>query len=368
MRQKRTVLITGVGSPGAPGVIQSLRLTNKFNFHLIGVDANRTAVGAAMVDRFYVIPEATKPAFIPSLLQICNQESVQVLLPMVTAELIPLARHSSEFLHLGCTVSISSPKALEISVYKDKLFSQLSRQGFPLPEFRNVSTADGLLDAIGDLGFPHRPVCFKPIRGDGSRGFHRLDSSSNPAADFFSAKADPSLVSLDGLKDLLRKKPDIPQLLVMEYLPGLEYSVDLLVHHGKVLVAIPRRRKTVVNGITIQGTIEHEPDVMLYATAIAEQLKLHGNIGVQVRRDAKGVIKLLEVNPRLQGTVVHCTGAGVNLPLLAVQLALGMPIAQSQLQINWGTRLQRYWAEVFFTSDGSPYQLSALDSSRSHKK
>jgi carbamoyl-phosphate synthase large subunit len=33
---------------------------------------------------------------------------------------------------------------------------------------------------------------------------------------------------------------------------------------------------------------------------------INGNIGVQVRRDRNRTPKIVEINPRIQGTIVHC--------------------------------------------------------------
>ena len=56
---------------------------------------------------------------------------------------------------------------------------------------------------------------------------------------------------------------------------------------------------------------------------------------------------LLEINPRVQGTISAALGAGVNLPVLAVKQELGMPISQNELLVNWGTKFVRYWEELF---------------------
>ena len=56
---------------------------------------------------------------------------------------------------------------------------------------------------------------------------------------------------------------------------------------------------------------------------------------------------IIEINPRVQGTIVAGLGAGVNLPLLAVKQELNLPISEEELQVKWGTKFSRYWNEVF---------------------
>lgn len=364
------VLVTGAGSPGAPGVVKSLRVggaaasgvagTTPTQVRIIGVDMKDSPVARQLSDAFYVVPPATDPAFIPLIADICRRERIDVVLPMVSAELVVLAKNRELLEQAGCRVSVSSPDALAVAINKGRLYRFLDCAGIGVPEFRVVKSAEQLLSAIHNLGYPTHPVCFKPIIGDGSRGFHILDPHRNSAHHLFNEKPNSAYLSYSELTLALQSVRRIPPLLVMEYLPGDEYSVDLLARPGQVLTSVPRLREATVGGITTRGLVPDVTDVsdvMECATSVVEALRLYGNIGVQVRRDVSGGVKVIEVNPRLQGTVVHCTGAGVNLPYLAVKLALDLPIRQEELRIRWGTRVTRYWAEVFTDADGHPFVL-----------
>lgn len=61
-----------------------------------------------------------------------------------------------------------------------------------------------------------------------------------------------------------------------------------------------------------------------------------------------GQFLLLEINPRVQGTIAAGLGAGINLPELAVKQELGLPISPAELDVKWGTQFSRYWKEVFY--------------------
>ncbi|OPZ17341.1 MAG: carbamoyl phosphate synthase-like protein [Bacteroidetes bacterium ADurb.BinA245] len=80
---------------------------------------------------------------------------------------------------------------------------------------------------------------------------------------------------------------------------------------------------------------------------------MHGNIGIQVKKDTNGNYLILEINPRVQGTIAAALGAGVNLPLLAIKQELGMPISDIEMQVNWNTGFSRHWAEVFYKETDS---------------
>ena len=57
---------------------------------------------------------------------------------------------------------------------------------------------------------------------------------------------------------------------------------------------------------------------------------------------------MLEINPRVQGSIAAGLGAGINLPVLALKQELGLPISPAELQVKWGTKFSRFWEEVFY--------------------
>lgn len=351
------ILLTGAGSPAASGVIRSLRLNRDMDVEIIGMDCNPEAVGFHMANRHVVGPRASDDSFIPFVLSLCAEENVGLLFSLVTDELIKLAEAKDELLRIGTRMSISSADSLRNVIHKGRLYQALQTAGMAVPEFRTVHTSEGLISALYELGYPARPVCFKPVVSDGSRGFHILDNGADRYRMLFQEKPSSAHISEDELLRILRGHTLIPETLAMEYLPHDEYSVDLLVKHGKVVVAVPRLREVTTGGITTKSLIAKEQDIVDYAAAVVERMQLNGNIGVQVRRDRQRQPKIVEINPRIQGTIVHCTAAGINLPALAAKQALGIPPSQDELEIRWGTRMTRYWEEVFYDVHGSSYAL-----------
>ncbi|GGE23165.1 carbamoyl phosphate synthase [Marinithermofilum abyssi] len=356
MLKPMTVLLTGVGSPGAPGVIKSLRAVKEYDFRIIGIDMNPHAVGQVMVDKFFIGPEATDPDFVPKLIRLCSAENVEVILPLVSKELPRFAKNFHRFKEIGTVVSVSEYNRLMQVINKGTLIHTLKKKGIPTPRSVIVNTVEGLRKALHDLGYPDHPVCFKPVVSDGSRGFRILDTRKNRLDPLFNEKPNSAYISDHELFRILSDCSVIPETIVMEYLPGEEYSIDLLARDGEVIIAIPRLREAIVNGISVKSTIVKEDDVIAYASRIVRELRLHGNIGVQICRDKDTQPKIIEINPRIQGTIVHCTAAGVNLPYLAVKLAKEIPIHSSELCVQWGTRMTRYWEEVFWSEAGQPIQ------------
>lgn len=338
------VLMTGAGAPGAPGILKCLRQEKDWTITL--ADADAEAKGKFLHDRFFQIPPANAPLFIQSLLELCEKNKINVILPLVTKELIPLALHKEDFEKKGIHVLVSAASSLEIANDKGKTFQFLEWRGVVIPSFRIVENLEQFTEAVKELGYPEKEICFKPCVSNGSRGFRILSGKMNELDLLFNYKPSAGYIQPDEARRILASGK-FPELLLMEYLPGDEYSVDCLADHGATVLAVPRLRKKMINGISVEGEIIQDHLIMEYCRQIIAALQLHGNIGIQVKRSASGIPLLLEINPRVQGTISACLGAGVNLPVLAIRQVMGIGTDPTAIPIKWGTRFSRYWEDVF---------------------
>lgn len=352
------VLVTACGAPGAPGIIKSLRLNGERSVWLFGTDMSEHAVGFSMVDSRQTVPPGHESdAFMAAIVDIVRIHSIDVVLPLSTYELIPLAKYRAQLEALGARVLVSPPDGLDIANDKAKLYARFAAANW-IPQHRIVRSLPDFLEAIHALGYPETPVCFKPAISKGSRGFRILDPQASTLERLLNWKPDGTRVNLESVIPALQESQLFPRLLVMEYLSGQEYSVDTLVADGRMLLAIPRSRDETRQGISFRGRTEYNPELVRLSKYIVEELGLAYNINLQFRYNRDGCSKLLEVNPRVSGTIVLCTAAGANMPYLALKLALDEPF--SLPSVRWGTSMTRYWEEVFYDADGSPYTLDLL--------
>lgn len=337
--------MTGAGAPGAAGILHCLQ--QEPSFHIIVADANPTATGRWLVPEFELVPKATEPNFVDTLLSICRKKNIHVLMPLVTKELIPLAQRIKEFELAGTKLLISSAASLEIANDKSKLYQFLQWRSIDVPAFRVVETIEQFETSIKELGYPGKTVCFKPSVSNGSRGFRIITAKLDEHHLLFNEKPNAAFMSLNDARRVLASGP-FPELLVSEYLPGEEYSVDCLCKGGEPILVVPRLRKRMINGISVEGEFVKEETIIAYCSQIIHELQLHGNIGLQVKKSDSGKFLLLEINPRVQGTISAALGAGANLPALAVKQELGLAINPAELEVKWGVQFSRYWSEVFY--------------------
>lgn len=337
--------MTGAGAPGAPGIIKCLLQDPAI--HLTVADADENAIGRYLHNRFIKIPRADDPGFVEELLAIAKKENADLILPVVTKELFPFSQEKKQFEAASIRVLVSSAEAIALANDKGACYEFLQKHGVIVPKFFVATTTEAFIHAAFELGHPQRSFCFKPCTANGSRGFRIVSDSINEAEQLFSQKPYNTNITYTHALKILSSQ-HFPSLVVTEYLPAEEFSVDCLAKNGKAVLVVPRTREKMVNGISVRGRFVNDKTVVEYCKKIIEEIGLHGNIGIQLKRSENGEPLLLEINPRVQGTIVAALGAGVNLPLLSVKQELGLPIQQEEMQVKWGTAFSRHWTEVFY--------------------
>jgi len=119
-----------------------------------------------------------------------------------------------------------------------------------------------------------------------------------------------------------------PVLLVSEYLPGEELSVDCFTDSGRQLRFVgPRTRERIQMGISFRSTaVEATEELEQIARCINGELALDGAWFFQVKKDRTGAFKLMEFAPRQSSTMGLYRHAGVNFALLSLFNARGLPV------------------------------------------
>jgi carbamoyl-phosphate synthase large subunit len=337
------VLMTGAGAPGGPGIIKCLQTNNQLN--LIVCDINEQASGRFLNNAFFVGKSANDPDFLEFMLEKCQTLKIDVLFPLVTKELFIFSKHKKLFSQIGTKVIVSEFESLNIANNKGLLHIHLSKHNLPTPNYQIAKTIEEVESAFDSLGFPNKKICIKPTISNGSRGVRIIDPSADEYNLLFNEKPNSLYIGKEKLLEIL-KGHTFPELLIAEFLPGEEFTVDTLVENGILKLVIPRLRTKLNGGISVAGEILKNEEIIEQVKKISASLKLNGPIGYQFKKDDNGAFKILEMNPRIQGTSVSLMGAGVNLPLLAVEQELGIKTVIPD--VKWGTKFVRYYNEIYY--------------------
>lgn len=331
------------------GTISDLKmLTDIEDLHVDVITADiidKDCPGFEFTGKKYLLPDGHDPLYIKSIMDICREEDITTIIPQYGRELVPLSRHRKLFEKNNIKVLVTEDsEKLETAIDKCKSYRYFKGSKF-IPDFEFAGSADEIERAIYKLGYPDVPVCIKPVLGEGGMGFKLLTKEHvNP----FGSRGNSPKMSWKIMRQQLEGYEKIPGIIVMEYLPGAEYSVDCVAKDGKCIVCIPRRRVETVMGVATVSTIEKKDELIDLSKEIISKLNLSYNINIQFKYSADGEPKLIEINPRVSGSLVSNYGAGVNMLEISLKTAYGIPI--DDINIAWGTKMMRYYDEVFIRS------------------
>lgn len=135
--------------------------------------------------------------------------------------------------------------------------------------------------------------------------------------------------------ELIRNKTELENALIRnekvaicEYLPGDEYTIDCFTdYEGNLRACKLRQRKRVKSGISVNSEVlPMNDDVFEIAKAINSKLKFNGVWFFQLKKDLNNEYKLLEIAPRVSGTMGVSRNKGVNFSLLTVFNSMKIPV------------------------------------------
>lgn len=340
------VLLSAVGSPTSPMGIQNLKNNGEREIRVIGVDMLVDPTIRQYVDSFYQVPAATDANYIDELLSVCKKEKIDVFIPGMTQELNAVHNRLDEFKSIGVLVSISEGKELLIANDKINLFNFLKKEGITLPKYYVTNTKDDLRDYCYKLGYPNNPVCVKISDGAGSRGVRIIDGRKQDIQSLFYSKPTIGTIALDDFLSAFSDETSIPNLMVMEFLPGPEYCIDALAESGEIIIMVGQKISSLAASTPIEAVLEINDEIYNHAKQVISSLKISGNVGIDYRFDSKGVPFITEVNPRTAQTLSLVCAGGADLRYLRIKQLLGEQIPECT--IKYGTHIKRRYLDMFY--------------------
>jgi carbamoyl-phosphate synthase large subunit len=315
------VMVTGVGGGGhGEQILKALRLADA-PYHVLGSDMSPYSTGLAVVDQACLMPPATDPDYITTLLGVCQAQGVEVLFHGSEPELKAISAARDRFTDAGILVPINPAHVIDTCLDKVRTMEELERHGFPVPAYRAIRSED---DAES---FDHLPAVLKPsVGGGGSANLFLVQDREEMRA---------------CARQLLSIYPEfIAQAYVGtpddEYTAGVLFDLDgnlinSIAIQRSIMSALSNRIKVenrsgrdelgpvlaISSGVS-QGRIGRFPEITSQCEAIAKAIGAQGPINVQCRV-VDGVVHVFEINPRFSGTTSLRAMVGYNEPDVLVR-------------------------------------------------
>lgn len=264
-------------------------------------------------------------AYVDWCLAFCREHRVDVFVPGGARSQV--ADRREEFAAAGTRVMVAGDgKTLKHLEDKAGFLAGVPPESAPIARYVKVNTAAEFAEAVTTLRPSCEKVCFKPSQSIFGLGFHVLKDGLSPVSRLLDGHA--NVISFDEACGILGTQEKFRDVLVMEYLPGTEYSVDCVGRRGELVCAIVRAKPRGDGADGSSQIIQENPVVEEMARAITRRYGLDGLYNMQFRDGADGGRpKLLEVNGRMSGGMALACLTGVHLLEVAIQVALNGPDA-----------------------------------------
>ena len=308
----KNILITGGGCPGWYSTYRLLRETEAGrDCTVYSCDLLAHTVGTSIAHDSFVVPRGDDARFIDVLQEHVSKLQIDLIIPLTDPELLPLARNEHRLRSLHCDVLISPPAALETALDKNRLYSALPHLSPAL--LSNIRDLDTLQRFIAEKS--DGASCFIKLKSaHGSRGTKKVVSDAAWIEGFRGKKPEDFGLTFprSHVSDLLAGH----EIIALETLPGTEYSIDCVFDrdHGLAFYGV-RERETIRNGIcsTARFVVDADDEFRRFVGAISDVVTFRYNINIQAKRDRDGALKLLEINPRISGSLESFGTVGHNL-------------------------------------------------------
>lgn len=314
------ILVTAASRrvPLIQAFVQALRRLG-LRGNVVTSDMNILSPGLYFSDRHYLVPLTTDPQYLPIIQSICFKERIHLLIPTIDDELPLFGTHADSFLKMGVRVVVSGAATGTICNDKLRTVQYLGARGIDVPQT--------WLPAELDFRNLHYPLFLKPRQGRGSVGAHAIYNERE-------------------LRFFLEYVPDP---VVQEYLPGREFTIDVLTDFtGRVISAVPRERLVVRAGVIDRGQTWNNPAMIDVGVRVAEALKIRGPANIQLKwHEDRGTV--FEVNPRFSGGISLTIAAGADFPAWLIEMRLGRRIRPAIGKFTDGLLMTCYETALFLS-------------------
>jgi hypothetical protein len=286
---KINVLIFPCGSENAMEIHTSLK--DCVNIEVFGASSKKDHGYFVYKNYIEELPFIQEEHFLKNFNKALRKYNIDIVFPTHDTVALFLAENLND---IAAKVALSGLEQARICRYKSETYRL----------FADTSFSPILYSSTAEI--KNFPVFIKPNVGEGAKNTKVIESLNDP------------VFNTEWQNDYL----------LMEYLPGIELSVDCFSDkNGELRFAGPRERYRTFAGISVNSfTVSLTNELKEIAEVINQRLKLRGLWFFQIKQDHKGKFKLLEVSVRAAGTMNLYRNLGVNFSLLTVYDLLGYDV------------------------------------------
>lgn len=317
----QNVLLTCFGGNVLYEIYNDFR--QRSDMELYVADMNSRSKARLLVDNFIQLLPANDPQYLDDLMIKAKEFDIKMIIPGGDEEALRLMPVKYKFEAQGIQVAVQDLAMLPLFASKSAMYDHLKSKGFKVPFYRTFKTLAEFEEVLKEVNYPREPYLVKPNSARGGRGITILSERicSNP--DHL------ALYNRELFVDLIDDKEEF---ILMEYIEGIVYDIDVLTYASGDVYLGPRKRFTNVTKNFSGNIFDHDPAVIEYSKKLFDILPTQYLLDYDLMVAPDGRIELLEINPRPSGSTVSYIPFGVNLYYILAQSYLNdqhIPVSTS---------------------------------------
>lgn len=253
-----------------------------------------------------------------------------IVIPLNDDIAIQLSKHKKE-LSQYTTPLVEDWETFQYACDKLKTMQVCMDNGIPCP--KTFSSLDDFLALEKTISYP---VVIKPRTGQAAVGFHISDAKENVVEYYQKAE----------------KK--YGPMLIQEYIPqtDIQYKCEMYVDREGTLKAAcvfaKNRWYPIDGGSSTLNTTVDRPDIIETCKLLLKKIGWKGYADIDLIQDPRdNVAKVMEINPRITGSVKICYEAGVNFSKLILQ-DFRKEYVEGAFNVKYGMQLRYLHTDVLW--------------------
>ena len=313
----KNILLTSLGGPLALEFVRDFQ--SRGDFRVFISDSNPMARARAVTKDFCVLPSGHSPDYQQSLLKVCQEHDIQMVIPGSDEEACSIMRARDLFDSADIVTAVQDAALVDVFYSKSAMYDHLKVCGVKVPFYYRFSSKSEFEKGLEMAGYPQKPLLIKPDSGRGGRGVYLLSEKNETNKDGL------MLINKDHFQRLWDEDA---VFIMMDYFDGVTYDVDVLTYHDGTHFLGFRKRFHNVSKFFWGNEFEDNDSVKQFAQSLYKAFPTKFLLDYDFLVTDEKEIVLLEINPRPSGSTISYLPFGVNLYYVLAQSYLNKQIIE----------------------------------------
>ena len=304
MKKRIKVLLTCIGHQPKKFFLKKIKESKKYNYQIIGVDNNKNTKNKKYVDFFYKVPLGKHRSYNEVIYKICLKHKVNLILPGADEEVFSLIKNEKKLKKINCFLPIIEKKKLNKICSKINLCKYVKNLKIPFYKWKEISNYSNLKKCLEDYSKKKKGCVVKLPISRGGRGVYILDDkyegTLNPSKGSREMHTNFKLFNKNLKKRIKLKFP----ILLTEKLTEPVYDIDILAFEGNLKNIVIRKRKISSNPDCGHIVVKNSK-ILKYSKSIVRKMSLSYLLDFDIMFDSRKNPKLIEINPRMSGSIAE---------------------------------------------------------------